>query len=142
MTRLDRHVATVQSKLFLHRFLEALAWTTLVLAGIVLLGVVVQKLFQVFPDAFPTRWVLIFGAFACVAISAGFAFIKKPTRAQAAAAIDERLRLKEKFSTAIYVRPSSDPFAMAAVRDAERTADSVQLAKQFPVSAPRPALYG
>src|SRR4051812_30285052 len=139
MTRLDRHVATVQSKLFLHRFLEALAWTTLVLAGVVLLGVVVQKLFQLFPDTFPVKWVLIFGAFACVAISAGYAFVKKPTRTQAAAAIDERLRLKEKFSTAIYVRPSSDPFAMAAVRDAERTADGVQLGKHFPVAFPKPA---
>jgi hypothetical protein len=139
MTRLDRHVATVQSKLFLHRFLEALAWTTLVLAGVVLLGVLVEKLFQILPDTFPTRWVLIFGAFACVAISAGYAFVNKPTRAQAAAAIDDRLRLKEKFSTAIYVRPSSDPFAMAAVRDAERTADDVVLGKHFPVSFPKPA---
>jgi hypothetical protein len=139
MTRLDRHVATVQSKLFLHRFLEAVAWTTLVAAAVVLLGVVVQKLFQLFPDTFPVKWVLIFGAFTCVAFSAGYAFIKKPTRAQAAAAIDERLRLKEKFSTAIYVRPSSDPFAMAAVRDAEKTADGVVLGKHFPLAFPKPA---
>ena len=30
----------------------------------------------------------------------------------------EKLQLKEKFSTALYIRPSQDPFAMAAVRDA------------------------
>jgi hypothetical protein len=139
MTRLDRHVATVQSKLFLRRFLEALAWSTLVAAAIVLLAVIVQKLFLLFPDTFPVKLVLIFGAFVCVAVSAGWAFIKKPTRQQAASAIDERLRLKEKFSTAIYVRPSNDPFAMAAVRDAERTADNVQLGKQFPIPFPKPA---
>src|SRR4051795_10681148 len=139
MTRLDRHVATVQSKLFLRRFLEALAWSTLVAAAVVLLAVIVQKLFQIFPDTFPVKWVLIFGVFVCIAVSAGWAFIKKPTRHQAAAAIDERLRLKEKFSTAIYVRPSSDPFAMAAVRDAERTANDVQLGKHFPVAFPKPA---
>src|SRR3954470_652016 len=142
MSRLDRHVATVQSKLFLRRFLEAVAWTTLVLAAVVLLAVVVQKLFQILPETFPAKWVLIFGAVACVVISAGYAFVKKPTRQQAAAAIDERLRLKEKFSTAIYVRPSSDPFAMAAVRDAERTAENVQLGKQFPIPFPKHAYTG
>jgi hypothetical protein len=139
MSRLDRHVATVQSKLFLRRFFESLAWTTLVAAGVVLLAVVVEKLFQILPENFPTRIVLLLGAIVCVAVSAGYAFVKKPTRAQAAAAIDERLRLKEKFSTAIYVRPSSDPFAMAAVRDAERTADGVELGRHFPLAFPKPA---
>jgi hypothetical protein len=139
MTRLDRHVATVQSKLFIRRFLEALAWATVVLAAATLLAVLVQKLFQVFPEAFPVKWVLIGAGVVCVAVALGYAFLKKPTRQQAAAAIDERLRLKEKFSTAIFVRPSSDPFAMAAVRDAERTAENVQLGKQFPVPFPKPA---
>jgi hypothetical protein len=139
MTRLDRHVATVQSKLFLRRFLEALAWATVVLTALILLGVLVQKLFQIFPTSFRADWVIGFGGFVCVAASAGYAFVRKPTRHQAAAAIDERLCLKEKFSTAIYVRPSSDPFAMAAVRDAERTADNVELGKQFPIPFPRPA---
>ena len=38
MTRLDKHVTAVQSKLFLRRFLDALAWSTLVAAAAVLLG--------------------------------------------------------------------------------------------------------
>src|SRR5712691_1544147 len=139
MSRLDRHVSTVQTKMAFRRFLDALAWSTLVLAGVALLGVLVQKFFQIFPENFRVLWVLIGGVVVCTAIATAWALIKKPTREQAATAIDERLRLKEKFSTAIYVRPSSDPFAMAAVRDAERTADSVQLGKQFPIPFPKPA---
>ena len=139
MSRLDRHVSTVQTKMAFRRFLDALAWSTLVLAGVALLGVLVQKFFQIFPENFRVMWVLIGGVVVCAGIATAWALIKKPTREQAATAIDERLRLKEKFSTAIYVRPSSDPFAMAAVRDAERTADSVQLGKQFPIPFPKPA---
>src|SRR3954454_20394454 len=98
MTRLDRHVATVQSKLFLRRFLEALAWSSLVLAAGTLLAVIVQKLTQIFPETFPVKWVLIGGGVACLAVAIAWALVKKPTRQQAAAAIDERLKLKEKFS--------------------------------------------
>jgi len=139
MSRLDRHVATVQTKLALRRFLDALAWATLVLAGLVLLTVIVEKLFQLLPASFPRMWVLLGAVGVCCAIALVYAIVKKPSREQAAAAIDERLRLKEKFSTAIYVRPSSDPFAMAAVKDAERTAENVQLGKQFPIPFPKPA---
>jgi hypothetical protein len=139
MSRLDRHVATVQTKLALRRFFDALAWSTLVFAAIVLLAVVVEKLFQILPAHFPRVAVLIGGVVCCVVFSIAYAIVKKPTRAHAAAAIDEKLRLKEKFSTAIYVRPSSDPFAMAAVKDAEKTAESVQLGKEFPLAFPKPA---
>ncbi len=142
MSRLDRHVATVQTKLFLRRFFNALAWSTLVLAALTLLAVVTNFFFRIFTDYmphFPKMWVLIGGGIGCIAISLAYAMVRKPTREQAAAAIDDRLRLKEKFSTAIYVRPSSDPFAMAAVRDAERTAENVDLAKQFPIPFPKPA---
>src|SRR5579864_5384725 len=58
---------------------------------------------------------------------------------QAAVANDERLALKEKFSTALYVRTSQDPFAKAAVKDAERTAENVSLHKRFPIEVPKAA---
>jgi hypothetical protein len=47
--------------------------------------------------------------------------------------------LQEKFSTALYARKDQDPFAQAAVRDAEATAEQVQLQKKFPIAFPRPA---
>ena len=58
-----------------------------------------------------------------VHLGMGYAIWRRPTKYQAAVAIDEKLSLQEKFSTALYIRPSSDPFAAAAVQDAEQTAE-------------------
>jgi hypothetical protein len=137
MSRLDRHVAMVQNKLALGRFLQALAWSLLVFAAIVWGTILVDKLFQVRP---PRVMVLFWaGAGLAVLTALSYSIWRRPTPQQAAVAIDERLALKEKFSTALYVRPSKDPFAAAAVKDAERTAENVSLGKKFPLRFPRVA---
>jgi len=139
MSRLDHHVAMVQNKLALGRFLHALAWSLLVFGAIVWGTILVDKIFQVRP---PREMVLFWaGAGLAVLTALSYAIWRRPTAQQAAVAIDERLALKEKFSTALYVRPMKDPFAAAAVKDAERTADSVSLRKRFPLRFPRIA-YG
>jgi hypothetical protein len=139
MSRLDRHVSAVQTKLALRRFGVLFARTTFIFGLLVLLAVLVDKVSQTIPASLRDRYriVILIGIGVCAVVSALWAALTRPTPEQAAAAIDEKLRLKEKFSTAIYVRPSSDPFAMATVIDAERTAENVQLGKQFPVRYPR-----
>jgi len=139
MSRLDRHVSTVQTKLALRRFALLFARTTFILGLLVVVAVLVDKTSQTIPANVRDRYrlVILIGIGVCALISAIWAGLARPSREHAAAAIDEKLHLKENFSTAIYVRPSSDPFAMAAVKDAERTAESVQLGKQFPVRYPR-----
>src|SRR2546430_11463771 len=71
------------------------------------------------------------------------AIVNRPSRKAAAVAIDQKLGLREKISTALYVRNSTDPFAMAAVKDAEQTAEKVVLNyyQHFPLQPPR-AIYG
>ena len=139
MSRLDRHVAMVQNKLALGRFLQALAWSLLVFAALVWGAILVEKVFQVRP---PRAMVLFWaGAGMAVLTALSYSIWRRPTPQQAAVAIDDKLALKEKFSTALYVRPSKDPFAAAAVKDAERTAESVTLSKKFPLPFPRVA-YG
>ena len=138
MSRLDRHVALVQNKLTLGKLLTSLAWSLLAYGVVVWVAILVHKFFAVH---LPRPWVFFFsGLGAAVAVAVGYALLKRPTRHEAAVAIDEKLNLKEKFSTALYVRPSSDPFAAAAVRDAEHTAESVSLYRQFPLKFPRPAV--
>src|SRR5215211_6108867 len=134
MSRLDRHVAFVQNKLALARFFYAIAWALLIYAGIVWGVIVVDRLTHVRPIR-PDIW---FWSGMGVSILAAiiYAFIKRPDAKAAAVAIDERLALKEKFSTALYVRAQNDPFAKAAVLDAERTADNVSLHKRFPLEFP------
>src|SRR5215218_3737225 len=137
MSRLDRHVALVQNKLTLGKLLTALAWSLLIYGVVVWVAILVNKAFGVH---LPRPWVFFWsGTGAAVAVAAGYALLHRPTRHEAAVAIDEKLNLKEKFSTALYVRPSTDPFAAAAVRDAEHTADNVSLHRQFPLQFPRPA---
>src|SRR3954466_15789286 len=135
MSRLDQHVSLVRNKLALEKFLDALAWATLGLGVVACVAILVDRLFLLrLPH--PPRFLL--GGFIAAVIGAlGYAIYRRPSGHDAAVAIDEKLALKEKFSTAMYVRDSADPFAQAAVRDAERTADNVSLHKRFPLAFPQ-----
>ncbi|MCS7033368.1 MAG: hypothetical protein NZ561_05150, partial [Phycisphaerae bacterium] len=65
--------------------------------------------------------------------------LRRPSALAAAVAIDEKLRLKEKFSTALSMRSAKDdPFVAAAISDAERTAQQVSgsLRRHFPLRFP------
>jgi hypothetical protein len=139
MTRLDRHVTAVQNRLTLGRFLVGLGWALLVLAGVVWINILVDRLIGM---RLP-RWDLwLYGAAGVAVIAAAlYATVTRPDRKSAAIAIDDRLGLKEKFSTALYVREERDPFAQAAVKDAEASAAGVDLRGKFPLAFPRVA-YG
>jgi hypothetical protein len=135
MSRLDRHVANVQNKLALRRFVDALAWTALIAGSAVFIFIFVWRILG-YSSLPTTKWWLI-GAGTCVLGVGIYALTRRPTAHDAAVAIDEKLKLHEKFSTALFVRPSKDMFAQAAVRDAERTAENVQLQRQFPIAFPQ-----
>src|SRR5438477_12013381 len=128
MTRLDQHVALVRNKLAFSRFLNAAAWASLAVAGVVCAAILVDRLFR-FHLPHPAYW--LYGCLgAAVVASIVYAVLKRPHAQDAAVAIDLKLGLKEKFSTAIYARGNPDPFAQAAVRDAEATANTVSLHKR------------
>ena len=134
---LDTHVAAVQRKLTLGIFVEWFAVSAFVLAVLALLTILLQRALLVgIPRE--TLWVGI-GLVLLVAIF--FTILNRPTRQAAAVAIDQKLSLKEKFSTALHVRGIADPFAQAVVRDAEQTAEKVRLQGQFPLEFPK-AGYG
>jgi hypothetical protein len=139
MSQLDHHVAKVQGKMLTTGLLQALAWSLLAYGGVVWLVILITRLlgFGIW-----RKWTLLgVGlAIACV-VALVFALRRRPTPQVAAVAIDERLGLKEKFSTALYVRKSSDPFEAAAVRDAELTAERVHLQDKFPVRFPLTGLF-
>ena len=76
MSRLDHHVAKVQNKLALARFIVALGWTTLGLAVATTLVLLVDRLLQVhLPRA---MWILYGGAGAAVIAARVYAIIRRP----------------------------------------------------------------
>jgi hypothetical protein len=141
MSQLDRHVTTVRNKLALGRFIAALAWVSLGFASLAWLLILIDRLFQ-FTLPRKDLWFWSGVGFTFAAATA-YAVYRRPSAKAAAVAIDQKLGLKEKISTALYVRPDSDdPFAAAAVRDAEMTAEKVVIDHRrfFPLRFPRQAL--
>ncbi|MEO6435408.1 MAG: hypothetical protein ABIP55_06555 [Tepidisphaeraceae bacterium] len=137
MSRLDRQIAMVRGKLTLQRFLQALVKAQLVFLCVFWVAVAIDR---VYPHLRPPhyKW-YIWGAVGVAALGAAvYTLLRRPTRHEAAVAIDQTLGLKEKFSTALFARSlSADPFAQAAVKDAERTADNTSLHNRFPLRWPR-----
>src|SRR5262249_41090973 len=128
MSRLDQHVSAVQNKLALSRFIDALAKTLFIFAIGVLVTVLVNKVFRF---SFPRQLFWMGSGFGAAALAAIiFAIVRRPAPHDAAVAIDDVLNIKEKFATALHVRNWRDEFAQAAVRDAERTANDVDLHKK------------
>ncbi|HVT88990.1 MAG TPA: hypothetical protein VHD56_09070 [Tepidisphaeraceae bacterium] len=139
MSRLDDHVSAVQNRLALGIFISALARGLTIFTGIVLLAVLVNGLFMWHPPR-PSLWLL--GGMGAVLVAAAiYAARNRPSPKQAAVPIDQKLGLKEKISTALYIRPDDDSFSRAALYDAEQTAAQIalNLREHFPLTFPRQA---
>lgn len=67
--------------------------------------------------------------------------VNQPNRMQASLLLDERLRLRERFSTALAFADSKDPFAQAACNEARARAERMELAGHFPIRPSRCWLY-
>jgi hypothetical protein len=139
MNRLDRHIGAVRNKLAIEQFLLALGYAIALFFVAVLIAVLVDRFFWLrLPRGVIWFWS---GIAAAVIAAVTLAMIRRPSSHRAAVFIDEKLGLNEKFSTALFARSanSRDPFAMAAVQDAERTADNVTLHRRFPIAFPNSA---
>src|SRR5258708_3270219 len=97
MNALDRHVGAVRRRMTFALFLESLAWTGLIVASLALVGWTLEFMkFWTFATNFQLGL-----AGAWVVAASILALFQMPSRQAAAVAIDERLGLKEKFSTAL-----------------------------------------
>src|SRR5438874_10748959 len=89
MSRLDQHVSLVKNKLAMGKFLEALAWTTLVGAGAACLVILIDRLFLLHLPR-PGLFTLC-GVAAAVLAAFAYALYRRPGDHEAAVAIDENL---------------------------------------------------
>jgi chemotaxis protein histidine kinase CheA len=133
MTFLDRQVSQARRRLTGNVLLHDLSLALLFAAGVwALLIVVVRALGLAVPIG------LAGGIAAGAAVVAGVAatVLRRPTVLQAALALDAAAGLKERLSTALLVQREADPFARAAVQDAEKKAASVHVPAHIRYSAP------
>ena len=133
-----RHVAAVRRKLVLQRFVRRAVVALLVVGGVAWAGTLAIELFDLRLPGGPWPW-LGGGVGLALLIALGLALRNGPTAHDAAVAIDERLDLKTKFSTALAFAGSDDPFARLAVDDAAKSAARVDLRRKFPLAVPRSA---
>lgn len=83
-----------------------------------------------------TRMILIFSATAIILILLLW-LLRQPSRMQVSLLLDERLKLRERFSTTLALAESDDPFADAARSEAKQKAEQVDLQGYFPIRPSR-----
>ncbi len=102
--------------------------------GVAVMVVLVERLLAVTVRTPSTLW-----AFAGVAALMTVIpwLLKVPSRMQASLLLDERLGLKERFSTTLALAESDDPFARAARTESLRTVQQANLKGHFPIELSR-----
>jgi hypothetical protein len=141
MASLQRHLEAARSRLALAAGVRALGPCAVAGAAVATAAVLSGKLVGLgVPDWRIGAGVLVGGAL----VGAGvWAALRRPAADRAAVALDEALGTKDRFSTALAVSDSADPFARAAVADAERLAAGVTgrgVGGALPLRWPRQAL--
>ena len=120
MTSCERLVSVARSRLRLRRAVEAVPRATVAAAIALLAAFLAGKLLPIeMPEWWIASVVISVCALAAVAIRAA---IQPPTALEAAIEADRALGLRDRLSIAVASRGSDDPFAQAAVADAERHA--------------------
>jgi chemotaxis protein histidine kinase CheA len=133
MSTLDRQIRSARTRLDTNVLLAKAASCVLAAAGAWSVFVIVQRAL-----AWPVPAIVTLAvAIAATTVATLVAFLMARTSdLSAAVAIDQAAGLKERVSTALAVARSSDPFARAAVRDAEKAAGAVHVPAHVPIRAP------
>jgi len=126
-----RHVVTRATwRLGLDTATRLLGRLAIGLGGFVCLVIAIDRLVFLGP---PAGWAMLAGVAVTLALAAGLAVRRWPNRLAAAVAIDDRLRLGERISSAVAVERSSEPMARAVVADAHAYARMVPVSRAFPL---------
>lgn len=134
MSLLDQQISRAHRRMTSNALLEWLTRGVVIGACAWALAVLIERAFALGIPLGPSL-----GAAALVALLvAGVGtYLARISRLSAAIQIDAAAGLKERVSSALSLRRSTDVFALAAVRDAEAIAAKVQVARHLPLRAPR-----
>ncbi len=138
MSLIDQRVAAARRRLWINRYLQYLG-TCLLWAGLAWLVAVLVKKILVHDLRMDYLALGLAGAAGLAALV--WLILTAEDQITAAVALDQAGAIKERLSTALYLRASADPFSQAAVADAERTAAMLQVRNVLPVRYPRRASH-
>jgi len=136
MPQIDHRINAARFRLWINRYLRCLA-TCLAWAALAWLVVVLAE--RLLALEMPLLYAAGLAVGLAVLAAAIWVILTAEDRLTAALALDRAAALKERLSTALYVASSPDPFAQAAVADAERTASMLQVRNYVPLRYPRRA---
>ena len=126
----EKRIRDVRLRCSVNLLLEQSAMALITAGTIGAFAVLVEKLFGV--EVVSNLFVGVLSAVCILGIAVIFA-LRQPSRLSAALLIDERLKLKERFSTTLMTAGSDEPFARAAQNQARQMASSVRVSEHFPV---------
>ncbi len=142
MSEIREKVKQAQRRLWLIRWLGHLGWSLAGAAAVFAAFVVVERLALAMENEWRVfQWVGGSLAGAGLLASIIWTLITRESLSIAAARLDDAAMLKERLSTALHFSSSPDPFAKAAVADADRVSRMVTPRKYLPVRVPRSASY-
>jgi hypothetical protein len=134
---LDKKVRSVWFRCSINLLLKH-AGRVLAAAGIiVMLAVLTDRLLALgIINAINIRVILVFSAITIMLVLLLW-LLKQPSRMQVSLLLDERLKLRERFSTTLALADSDDPFADAARSEAEQKIEQAELKGHFPIRPSR-----
>ncbi len=142
LTPLERPITRVRRRLILQIALEMLlrCWLGSIVCAA---GWIALQPYAVRDGEASSRWIsagCIAGAGSALAVA--LAWRRKPTREEAALALDERFCLKERATTAAMLSPDelATPAGQALLADANARIEPLRLSERFPVRVPRRAV--
>ena len=120
-------------------FLRCAHKVALVLGGLILMLMVIDK--APAQEFLPWAWIIPIASVLLLLVALALWSRRIRTELQVAMAVDERLDLREKLSTALHCQGRDDVFAQAAIEDAVKTAQDARsrelVGRKFKVTAPR-----
>ena len=142
MNEIQDKIRQAQRRLWFNRWLAHLGWAMAGAAAAFILFVVVVRLTGLFRDEDRAAW-RVTGILAAAGFLASFlwTYATRDSLPMAAARLDQAAGLKERLSTALYFASSADPFARAAVADANNVSRLVTPQMYLPVKVPASAPY-
>lgn len=125
-----KRLAEVRLRWGLDRLLRQVGDAALGIGVVAVLAVAVERAFAV--RILSDLPIGLFLAAVAVLVAVRW-YLTRPSAMQVALALDERLALRERFSTVLAFSESDDPFAVAAREEARRRAAHLDVGRSFPI---------